>query len=112
GEVSAGGGHTLANLIALCPTCHALYHRGTIQRESIYAWKQMLVAIGRAFDASAIDQLMFLQGDPQNELLVSGVEKVGVEKVSGTDSGKFTDTLISLRGATPAPSNAAAYRCA
>src|SRR5207248_8959417 len=29
-EVSAGGGDDPSNLIALCPTCHALYHRGNI----------------------------------------------------------------------------------
>lgn len=56
-EVNASGSDTLANLIALCATCHALYHRGTIQRESIYAWKEMFVALGRAFDVRAIDQL-------------------------------------------------------
>jgi hypothetical protein len=71
-EVNAGGPNTLANLIALCPTCHALYHRGTIQKESIYAWKEMLVAIGRAFDVGAIDQLMFLSIYPRDEVAVSG----------------------------------------
>src|SRR5712675_1180017 len=38
-EVSAGGSDDPANLIALCPTCHALYHRGTIKAESIYVYK-------------------------------------------------------------------------
>jgi hypothetical protein len=71
-EVNAGGGDALANLVALCPTCHALYHRGTIRRESIYAWKAMLVAIGRAFDVGAIDQLMFLSLRPRDDLAVSG----------------------------------------
>lgn len=71
-EVNAGGPDTLANLIALCPTCHALYHRGTIQKESIYAWKEMLVALGRAFDVGAIDQLMFLSIYPRDEVAVSG----------------------------------------
>src|ERR1700728_1479184 len=43
-EVSEGGGDEATNLIALCPTCHALYHRGKIRVESIYAWKAMLIA--------------------------------------------------------------------
>jgi hypothetical protein len=47
-------------LIALCPTCHALYHRGKISPQSIYAWKAMLVAIERAFDVQTIDKLLFL----------------------------------------------------
>src|SRR5262249_32115458 len=59
-EVNAGGPDRLWNLIALCPTCHALYHRGTIKQESIYAWKSMIVALGRGFDVESIDKLLFL----------------------------------------------------
>ena len=38
-EVSEGGENAIGNLIALCPTCHRLYHRGEISRDSIYSWK-------------------------------------------------------------------------
>ncbi|MEQ1749320.1 MAG: HNH endonuclease signature motif containing protein, partial [Prosthecobacter sp.] len=44
-EVKDGGGNELSNLIALCPTHHALYHRGFISSESIAEWKRRLVAI-------------------------------------------------------------------
>lgn len=71
-EVSAGGGDDPANLIALCPTCHALYHRGTISSESIYTYKSMLVAVGRAFDVEAVDRLLFLSMCPKDYLVVSG----------------------------------------
>jgi hypothetical protein len=71
-EVSAGGGDDSANLIALCPTCHALYHRGTIKAESIYVYKSMLVAITRAFDVEAIDRLLFLESCKKDFLVVSG----------------------------------------
>jgi hypothetical protein len=71
-EVSAGGGDDPSNLIALCPTCHALYHRGTIKAESIYAYKAMLVAITRAFDVEAIDRLLFLNSCKKDFLVVSG----------------------------------------
>src|SRR5689334_1939415 len=71
-EVSAGGTDDPANLIALCPTCHALYHRGTIKSESIYAYKAMLVAITRAFDVEAIDRLLFLESCKKDFLVVSG----------------------------------------
>src|SRR5713101_4651748 len=71
-EVSAGGGDGPENLVALCPTCHALYHRGTIARDAIYAYKSMLVAIGRAFDLEAIDRLLFLEMLPKDYLIVSG----------------------------------------
>lgn len=71
-EVAAGGGNEPVNLIALCPTCHALYHRGTISADSIYAYKAMLVAISRAFDLEAVDRLLFLNMLPKDYLVVSG----------------------------------------
>lgn len=71
-EVAAGGGDEPFNLIALCPTCHALYHRGTISADSIYAYKSMLVAITRAFDLEAVDRLLFLNMCPKDFLVVSG----------------------------------------
>jgi hypothetical protein len=70
-EVVAGGGDEPFNLIALCPYCHALYHRGTISADSIYAYKAMLVAISRAFDLEAVDRLLFLNMCP-DYLLLSG----------------------------------------
>lgn len=71
-EVSAGGSDDPSNLIALCPTCHALYHRGTYKQESIYLWKAMLVAITRAFDVQSIDTLLFLETCKKDFLVVSG----------------------------------------
>jgi 5-methylcytosine-specific restriction endonuclease McrA len=38
--VNENGQNDIANLLALCPTCHALYHRGTYTKEAVYAWKQ------------------------------------------------------------------------
>jgi hypothetical protein len=71
-EVSGGGGDDPSNLIALCPTCHALYHRKKMKAESIYIYKAMLVAITRAFDLEAIDQLLFLASCKKDFLVVSG----------------------------------------
>lgn len=71
-EVSAGGSDDSANLVALCPTCHALYHRGTISQDSIYAYKAMLVALSGAFDREAVDRLLFLRMCPRDYLVVSG----------------------------------------
>jgi HNH endonuclease len=71
-EVSAGGGDDPSNLIALCPTCHALYHRKKMKAESIYIYKAMLVAITRAFDLEAIDRLLFLVSCQRDFLVVSG----------------------------------------
>lgn len=58
--VSEGGPNEAANLIALCAYCHALFTRGEIPRESIHAWKTMLVGLGHAFDQEAIDNLLFV----------------------------------------------------
>jgi hypothetical protein len=39
----AGGGDEFENLLALCPTCHSLFHADIISRESIHEWKSHLV---------------------------------------------------------------------
>src|SRR4051795_9356504 len=52
-EVADGGGNEPGNLLVLCPTCHALYTRGEIHRDSINAWKTMLVSLSHAFDAES-----------------------------------------------------------
>jgi hypothetical protein len=71
-EVTAGGGNEPGNLLALCPTCHALFHRGEIARESIYTWKSVLISLSQAFDFAAMDQLLFLNRPEINNLVVSG----------------------------------------
>jgi len=76
-QVSEGGPDEPYNLIALCPTCHALYHRGTISSDAIYAYKAMLVALSQAFDLDAIDRLLLLAGIPEDFLVISGDGVVG-----------------------------------
>ena len=75
-KVSDDGQNELSNLIALCPNCHALFHRKEISPESIYAWKAILVSLNRAFDVAAIDDLLLLDTDttaiPPGIIIVSG----------------------------------------
>ena len=75
-EVQEDGPNELSNLIALCPTCHALYTRGTISRESINVWKTVLVALNHAFDKESISNLLFLrkasEKPREQPLLISG----------------------------------------
>ena len=71
-EVSEGGSNEVGNLLALCPTCHALYTRGEIDRDSIYTWKSVLVSLSQAFDIPTIDQLVFLNQPEAAILDVSG----------------------------------------
>lgn len=97
-QVSEGGGNVSENLLALCPTCHALYHRGTIPRESLYTWKAVLVSLSRAFDTEALDLLLFLDAVKPGTLSVSGdgvlrfaclvaAGLVGFERIVGWGSG-------------------------
>ncbi len=71
-QVSEGGGNDPGNLLPLCPTCHALYHRKEIRRESIYVWKSIIVSLSQAFDVATIDLLLFLHNIETQELLLSG----------------------------------------
>lgn len=71
-EVAEGGANDPSNLLPLCPTCHALYHRGTIPRESIYTWKAVLVSLSHAFDTHTIDDLLFLGTNEASTLRLSG----------------------------------------
>jgi hypothetical protein len=88
--VSEGGPDKPENLLALCGNCHALHHMGKIPRESIRAWKLLLMALNEAFDRRTIDLLLALQhtgnwllsaGDALPDyapLIVSGLAEVQV----------------------------------
>jgi hypothetical protein len=71
-EVAEDGPNEVGNLLALCPTCHALFHRGTIHRDSIYTWKNILIALSQAFDFAALDYLLFLAKPETANLRVTG----------------------------------------
>jgi len=71
-EVADGGGNDPSNLLALCPTCHALYTRGVITTESIRAWKITLVSLSEAFDRGSVDDLLFLRDLQPQSLAISG----------------------------------------
>lgn len=71
-EVSKGGGNEPANLLVLCPLCHALYTRGEITEDAIRTWKGMLVALNHAFDNDSIDNLLFLYKTEHEPLMLSG----------------------------------------
>jgi hypothetical protein len=71
-KVNEGGGDNVSNLIALCPTDHALYHRGTISVDAIYSYKAMLTALNGAFDNQTIDLLLFISTINKGQLIISG----------------------------------------
>lgn len=88
-EVAEGGGNEPGNLLALCPTCHALFHRGKIVRDSIYAWKTMLVSLSHAFDTATIDDLLFLATESAAKLRVSGDGVLKFSRLIGTGLATF-----------------------
>jgi hypothetical protein len=89
-EVSEGGDNNPQNLLPLCPTCHALFHRGTIARDAIYAWKAMIVSLSHAFDTQAIDDLLFLANPAVTEhLQVSGDGVIKFSRLIGAGLAAF-----------------------
>jgi HNH endonuclease len=58
--VSNGGGDSADNLIALCPTCHTLHHKGHIPIESVRTWKVLLLSLNEGFDRRSIETLLAL----------------------------------------------------
>jgi hypothetical protein len=88
-EISESGPDKLSNLIALCPTCHALFHRNTITRESIYSWKAMLVSLSQAFDIEALDNLLFLEKLIPNQLALSGDGVLKFSRLIAADLASF-----------------------
>ncbi|MFI5386605.1 MAG: HNH endonuclease [Fimbriimonadales bacterium] len=85
-EVVKGGGPTKENLIALCPNCHALYHRGGstgITHESIRAWHYLLLAINEAYPRHEVDILLALRKLGQIRVSGDGVLRVASAVASG-----------------------------
>lgn len=69
--VAEDGDNSPSNLLALCPTCHGLFHRGEIHRDALFAWKSLLVSLSQAFDQRDVDNLLFLAA-PGYPLHLSG----------------------------------------
>jgi hypothetical protein len=91
-EVKDGGRNEASNLLALCPTCHALYTRGTISRESINTWKMMLVTLNHAFDQESISNLLFLyHTQKETNARISKIMKDGKQKqrITTDEKGNF-----------------------
>lgn len=47
--------HDYSNLIALCPNCHRMAHRGKIDRKSLLIYKNLLIAALRNLESSPFD---------------------------------------------------------
>ena len=89
-EVSKGGGDDPANLIALCGTCHDLYHRGIYSQDAVRNWKALLVALNFAFDRESVDNLLFLRNLVKGQLLVSGDGVLKFSQLIGSRLASFS----------------------
>jgi hypothetical protein len=60
-QKSEGGTDEIENLIVLCPTCHAAFHRGTYSKEAIRVWKITLLQLNNSYDRNAVNLLLLLE---------------------------------------------------
>lgn len=96
-EVAKGGENVTSNLIALCPTDHALYTTGKISADAIYAWKTVLVSLNASFDTEGINNLLFLSTtSPRKDLIISGD---GVMRLSALIASGYVDYRLLANNA-------------
>lgn len=67
-EVCNGGGDQMDNLLALCPTHHAMYHREIISEASVKRWKTRLIEVNN------------IGGDAIREILLNIVDSNSAQK--------------------------------
>lgn len=58
--VAMNGGNDAANLLALCPTCHRLHHKGVIPAEALKVYKGIIVSLNQGISAEAKDLLLHI----------------------------------------------------
>ena len=56
--VAQDGKNVAENLLALCPNCHALLHKGIISLDSLRTWKMLQLSLNEAFDKKSINMLL------------------------------------------------------
>jgi hypothetical protein len=65
--VREGGGNDVKNLIALCSNCHDAHTHEHIPRQSLDAWKQMLMLVSGSLDRDSLDLLLFLHSSEKRQ---------------------------------------------
>ena len=100
-RVADGGGNGADNLLALCPTCHDLHHRGIISREALQVYKRFLQSLTEAFDQRTVDVLLMLASN--GPILCSGDGLLGLAGpiASGYIAFKSVNVLVYRAGLTP-----------
>ena len=91
-EVANHGTNEPSNLIALCPTCHALFHRGDLTRDALYTYKAILVSLSNAFDVTTVDQLLFLDCVSDKPLQLQGQGVLAFMRLIASGLAEFHNT--------------------
>jgi hypothetical protein len=95
--ISEDGGHTPENLLALCPNCHTLHHAGHIPRDSLRAWKMILLSLSEAYDRSSVDMLLTLAKiDGRVVMPVPGLLQCASLIASGLLEVDYTDKMLNI----------------
>jgi hypothetical protein len=108
--VSQGGGNDVSNLLALCPNCHALHHRGNIPPDAIRVWKGMLVSLNEGIGRDAKELLLLLALAPQQRpewFTSDGVLRLAPMIVAGLVEVTPGPREVAIGGSYPWPG---AYR--
>lgn len=82
-SISDGGTNDPQNLIALCPNCHAGFHRGDIPKASIRAWKLLAVSLSEGLGRRAVEVLLAL--DKTGPLMIDGDGVLTVASLIASD---------------------------
>jgi hypothetical protein len=91
--VSKGGDNNPSNLLALCPNCHQLHHKGHIPEESIRAWKMLQLTLNEAFDRYSIDILLAL--DNIGGIIITGDGLLQCSALLASNLVSVTDDWIA-----------------
>ena len=91
-HVSEGESNDPSNLLALCPTCHALYHRGEIFKDSILAWKQLLIDLNSLPQTAPLTEKSESHQDYFAAVRVNGHNEIFVFK-NKIDRDSFIDDI-------------------
>jgi hypothetical protein len=101
--VSDDGSDSPENLLALCPNCHSLHHRGHLPRESLRAWKMLLISLNEGFPRQTMDLLLGLA--KADTLIVSGEGVLQCAALLASDLVEFDPTpeggFFLSKGAEP-----------
>lgn len=90
--VSKGGDNNPSNLLALCPNCHQLHHKGHIPEQSIRAWKMLQLTLNEAFDKYSIDILLAL--DNIGGIIITGDGLLNCSALIASNLVHVTNDLI------------------